>query len=275
MILPQTLIGTGADEEPEMVDTTYHNDPDDSDDPWKGETSLYLVKWAKVLDETTQTYVWTMTNQRKPPIDISIYKVDKDNIPDGNTIPDSSSRLKGAAFKLIKYSSLDPELIDRSWGTDGVSSEVSDSSQNPGVFSFENLDAGYYKVVETQYPTGYIKGSDDPIFEVKYNKGYVEPEIVLVYTSGPNIGQPITGNATELVKIGQVVTTQDGETIDWTDNGGYDGTVSADIIMGNTPGAALPNTGGPGTKLFYLLGIILTTFAGAGLVMWKRRRVVA
>ena len=95
---------------------------------------------------------------------------------------------------------------------------------------------------------------------------------MLVYASGSNIGQPITGNATELVKIGQVMTTQNGETINWNANGGYDGTVSADITVGNTPGAALPNTGGSGTIALYLLGFMLTAFAGAGLVMRKRRK---
>ena len=147
---------------------------------------------------------------------------------------------------------------------------VSDSSQNPGVFSFENLDAGFYEIVEIQSPTGYIQLAENPIFEVKYNKGSVEPEIMLVYASGPNVGKPITGNSTELVKIGQVVTSQDGETINWTADGMYDGTISANINIGNTPGAALPSTGGPGTKLFTILGSIL--IVGAGLLMLRRRR---
>lgn len=277
----EASVRTGADEEPETVDTTHHNDPDDSEDPWNGETSLYLVKWAKVLDEATQTYVWTMTNQKKPPIDISIYKVDKDNIPDSSTIPDSSSRLKGASFKLVKKKLVQMNdngnpclgwVTDSSWGTNGESAEVSESSQNPGVFSFKNLAAGFYEIVETQYPTGYIQGTENPVFEVKYNKGSIEPEIVLVYASGSNIGQPITGNATELVKIGQVMTTQHGETVNWTTNGGYDGTVSADITVGNTPGAALPHTGGPGTNLFYLIGLLMMAFAGIGFVM-KRRKI--
>ena len=101
--MEEAAVRTGANGEPETVDTTHHNDPDDFDDPWNGETSLYLVKWAAgKLDEATQTHVWTMTNQKKPPIDISIYKVDKENIPDSNIIPDSTSRLKGASFKLVK-----------------------------------------------------------------------------------------------------------------------------------------------------------------------------
>ena len=47
---------------------------------------------------------------------------------------------------------------------------------------------------------------------------------------------------------------------------------TTNIIVGNTPGVALPNTGGPGTNLIYILGIMLTGLAGAGLVMKRRRR---
>ena len=42
----------------------------------------------------------------------------------------------------------------------------------------------------------------------------------------------------------------------------------------NESGAALPNTGGPGTGLIYLLGIMLTGLAGAGLAMRLRRKAV-
>ena len=40
----------------------------------------------------------------------------------------------------------------------------------------------------------------------------------------------------------------------------------------NTPGAALPNTGGPGTRLFTILGSIL--ILGAGVLLWSRRRLI-
>ena len=43
------------------------------------------------------------------------------------------------------------------------------------------------------------------------------------------------------------------------------------LNVGNTPGAALPNTGGLGTRLIYILGIMLTALASIGLVMRKRR----
>ena len=53
-----------------------------------------------------------------------------------------------------------------------------------------------------------------------------------------------------------------------------DETVNTLFSIGNTPGAALPNTGGPGTTLIYLLGILLTGFAGAGMVLKMRRIMI-
>ena len=51
-----------------------------------------------------------------------------------------------------------------------------------------------------------------------------------------------------------------------------DGLVIGSLQVKNTPGAALPNTGGPGTDLTYLLGIMLTGLAGTGLVIRRRRK---
>ena len=44
------------------------------------------------------------------------------------------------------------------------------------------------------------------------------------------------------------------------------------ITVKNTPGAALPNTGGPGVNWLYLLGGILVLFAGAALVASHGRK---
>ena len=49
-------------------------------------------------------------------------------------------------------------------------------------------------------------------------------------------------------------------------------TSDAEFIIPNEPGAALPNTGGPGTRLFTILGSIL--ILGAGVLLWRRRRLI-
>ena len=43
-------------------------------------------------------------------------------------------------------------------------------------------------------------------------------------------------------------------------------------IINNKAGVALPNTGGPGTRLFTILGSIL--ILGAGVLLWRRRRLI-
>ena len=47
------------------------------------------------------------------------------------------------------------------------------------------------------------------------------------------------------------------------------------IKVQNSAGIVLPSTGGPGTNMIYLIGIMLTGIGGAGLVMRKRRRDAA
>ncbi len=46
--------------------------------------------------------------------------------------------------------------------------------------------------------------------------------------------------------------------------------VNAQATVENTPGSALPNTGGPGTKLFTILGSLMIMFAGILLVKARK-----
>ena len=45
-------------------------------------------------------------------------------------------------------------------------------------------------------------------------------------------------------------------------------------VIPNTPGAALPNAGGSGTRLFTILGSILLTFALSGILLIRRQRTI-
>ena len=44
------------------------------------------------------------------------------------------------------------------------------------------------------------------------------------------------------------------------------------VTIENVPGAALPSTGRPGTRIFTVFGTVLT--AGAGVLLWKRREIL-
>ena len=63
-------------------------------------------------------------------------------------------------------------------------------------------------------------------------------------------------------------TVADGETQEWSLNG----EAGSVFEIPNPPDAALPNTGGPGTMLLYLLGGMLSLLAGAGLLTRRIRR---
>ena len=152
--------------------------------------------------------------------------------------------MNGASFTITKYTDDTFKNKDEAWGEKG-SKILTDEKKSDGtytlngVFAFEDLSIGYYKIEETQFPAGYVKMSEDPAFKVELDDNKYKITMI--------------GNSDNICLIDNDLT----------------------IIIGNTPGVALPSTGGPGTRLYYLLGIMLTAFAGAGLVMRKRRRAAS
>ena len=63
-------------------------------------------------------------------------------------------------------------------------------------------------------------------------------------------------------------TVLEGSVISWT----LTGDAASIFEIPNPAGVALPNTGGPGTRLFTILGSIL--ILGAGVLLWRRRRLI-
>ena len=153
----------------------------------------------------------------------------------------STNYLDGAVFKLM-YSS------DSSGTFTNVSNESVPELDSESKFAvpasgitLTGLVDGQYQLQEISPPSGYVITNSTPVtFTVAGG--------AITSTEGT-----ITG----------VRYTAASETSD------------AEFIIPNEPGAALPNTGGPGTTVLYLLGIMLTGLAGAGLVMRKRRRGAA
>ena len=139
--------------------------------------------------------------------------------------------LTGAKFRLCKY--------DTSWkAVDGFGEiDMTDSS----TVTFNNLAVGLYSLTEMKAPDGYVILDNDVYFSVGFDdSGKVKLTLTDETGTGPN-----TNNSASA-----------------------DGTT---ITVENTPGAALPNTGGPGTRLFRILGSIL--IAGAGVLLWRRKRL--
>ena len=108
------------------------------------------------------------------------------------------------------------------------------------TFTFAGLDDGDYRLSETKTPVGY--NTIEPIeFTVT-----AQHDMTLTSLSGNTVTGEIvmTANLTE-------------------------GSLSATVV--NNKGAQLPETGGMGTTLFYVLGGVLVV--GAGVLLVVKRRV--
>ncbi len=167
--------------------------------------------------------------------------LNKDNLTDADL-------LKGAKFKLEKFTSLQPAEADEEWNNANSNETAGDGN---GTFSFENLPVGYYKIIETTYPNGFSKMKKEPIIEVRKVAGENRLEVVQVDESG----NPITDTSGEIIRILPNATTD-----------------PTTIVVGNEPGAALPSTGGAGTLFYLLSGASLIVMSAIMYKVTHRRR---
>ena len=154
---------------------------------------------------------------------------------------DTDHALVGAVFDLYQVSEEEGVEIQETPAiytglTSGESGLLEDSSGNTEF----NLPPGKYHLVETDAPSGYVMKPD--AVEVIVSAADVS------YDDGTSISQNGSGKS------------YDSETGVFT------------LKIANSNGFVLPATGGHGTRVITILGAILT--AGAGLILWRRRRTI-
>ena len=189
----------------------------------------------------------TATNR---PVGFNILKVD---------LNDVDKKLAGAEFQLRKLSGDPPAVATGgTFGTDNsITFPPTETAFRTGIARFAGLTPGYYEVRETNPPSGYI---------------LVEP--LVIYLKVKDLGEisflnkvvdPTTGVVTfEEVPDGEWIgnvlftssTTTNGKEINFT--------------VKNVPGAELPASGGPGTRLIYMLGAMLVMLGGEVLLFRTR-----
>ena len=158
-------------------------------------------------------------------------KVDKDNNP-----------LTGADFKLEKK--VNGEWVDVTTLGSGNNKPTKTGSTAGSTFEFKGLDDGDYKLTETTTPEGY--NTIDPI------------EFTITASHDVTSDDP---RLTALTGTG-------GEEFTMTPDLS-EGSLTADVI--NEKGSTLPETGGIGTIIFYVLGSLLVV--GCGIVLISKRRM--
>ena len=145
--------------------------------------------------------------------------------------------LKGAGFTLYKKNASGEYVA--------VGSEVKGDEMT--TFEWKGLDDGDYKISETTTPAGYNTIAD---IEFTITAEYD------VLSDNPTLTS-LSGNAT----TGELTFTSDTT----------EGSLSADVI--NNAGSTLPETGGIGTTIFYVLGSVL--LVGAAILLITKKRMSA
>lgn len=164
---------------------------------------------------------------------------------------ENNTNLQGAEFKLKnvagKWATVDDTGKVTGWAdTEETGSTL--TSGTDGLFKVIGLDEGTYYLKETKAPAG-------------YNLLAKEITVVITATTASEWtdGQP----SSALTKL--------EVTADNAAGTGDTNTGIAGITIANNKGATLPETGGIGTTIFYVLGAVLVI--GAGVLLVTRRRM--
>ncbi|MBR3755816.1 MAG: isopeptide-forming domain-containing fimbrial protein [Firmicutes bacterium] len=163
-----------------------------------------------------------------------------------NKVDGEQKPLAGAGFSLEK----------KILGKDGTATWKEIDSIRAGeatTFEFKGLDDGHYRVKEIDTPEGY-NSINDFYFEIvaQHDLNSDAPRLTLLRANqidkdGLTIDENIIFNAT--INLNE-------------------GSITSNIV--NKSGATLPETGGMGTTLFYVIGAVLVLGAGVTLVARKR-----
>ena len=146
---------------------------------------------------------------------------------------DSGNSLKGSKFQLCKFTT--------TWEV--VSDYENIDLTSTATAEIKNLTSGRYRLTETKAPDGYIILNS----QVYFNVSFTEAGVKVTLTDGEGTGE--NANA-------QASTSQDSKT----------------IIVKNTPGAELPETGGTTPIPLYVFGSVLLFGAACGLILKRKRR---
>ena len=123
-------------------------------------------------------------------------------------------------------------------------------------FTFNGVDDGTYLLVETTTPSGFNSIAPSKFaVEAVHNDGDT-PAFASV------TGTNISGTGLAPITLGPKTKSTDDSTVTG---------LKTEVI--NNEGSSLPETGGIGTTIFYVLGAILVV--GAGVVLVTRRRMSA
>lgn len=236
----------GLDGNPNAVYLEFSNNPaqsgdgeHDTDETPKDEVIVftYELDGTKVDGAQTETKLPDAQFVLLNSDGTKVAKIDENNKFDGWVNLPEGSGTEGA----ITY---------EDWTSYNETNKVILTSNDDGLFQVIGLDDGTYKLREIQAPDGF---------------NLLPNDVTVVITADTENGQDWTsGTASEALTKLEVTADKQPGTGDV--NSGVAG-----ITIENNKGATLPETGGMGTTVFYVLGGILAV--GAGVLLVARRRM--
>ena len=231
-------------EETNKVTLEFSNNPSNSAD-------------HKTIDDETHHYTFAIDASRfgstsGKTTELIKVGVDEDGNPitvfkEGAALPEKVAPLKGAEFTLTGT------------GPNGEgTTTLTATSDDDGRIFFNNLEVGTYTLKETKAPAGYVKDETEHtvVISAAYNNDTTLKSYSIKIDDQDIASYSVTTNAAG--DITAVATPTDGNN---------------SFPINNKKGSELPSTGGMGTTIFYIVGVILVV--GAGILLISRRRMQA
>ena len=185
-----------------------------------------------------------------------------------------SETLPNAQFKLIK---LDPNGRGSYLTGSGAVERTSGVTGANGAASISGITEGFYEIIETKIPNGYIN-VDDEKFYIKVHNGAIT-RIEKITTDDPlttEVDETLVKNWADMSGNTGNIRFESSQPADYDDPStpGVDESAEAKTTysVGNTPGTELPSTGGIGAGIFYVIGAIMMLAGTSAAVLGRRRR---
>lgn len=216
-----------------------------------GNPNVVYLEYSNKPDQSGSGDTDNTGNTPEDKVIVFTYELDTTKV-DGQ---DNTKKLEGAEFKLQnaddKWAIVnnDNKVTDWADTEEGGSTLTSDAN---GLFKVIGLDDGTYYLKETKAPTGY---------------NLLSSKITVVIKATTTNGQDWTDG------VASSALTKLEVTADGTAGTGDTSSGIAGITVANNKGSTLPETGGMGTTIFYVIGAILVI--GAGVVLITRKRMSA
>ena len=193
--------------------------------------------------EDTSTPGTTKLTNQIPAFSFDILKIDAR----------TAKPLEGAQFTIQPIEATSPVTTPVIVQGTTPSPSTPETTGESGKVTFSDIPLGYYELEEAHIPDGYII-LDNRKFYIRVDTDDVKL-LEKVITDGHLSFREVTPGAGGRIILGNIELTKSGKTITFT--------------VENTSGPELPYTGGPGTKLFTILGAMLLVLAAAGMAVMK------